>query len=124
MEAKQIKKTMRKYGRAWEKKNIELLLSCFTYEGIYQESPLTNPYKGNKEIKKFWNNVVIKNSDEIKFKLGKCYVSNDKKRGFAEWECKNKFRGKKVHMVGIMILRMKGDKITYLNEYWNTKIIK
>jgi len=22
-------------------------------------------------------------------------------------------------MVGIMILKMKGDKITYLNEYWN-----
>ena len=117
---------MEKYGRAWEKQDSDLILECFTESGIYQESPLAKPYKGHKQIKKFWNDSVKKNTKNIKFKLKKCYLSRDGKTGFAEWECKNTHRWKKDgkttrdHMVGIMILKMKGDKISYLNEYWNT----
>jgi ketosteroid isomerase-like protein len=29
--------------------------------------------------------------------------------------------GKRHHMVGIMLLKIRGGKITHLNEYWNTK---
>lgn len=117
------------YGKAWENQDSDLLLECFTKNGIYQESPLTKPYRGHKEIKKFWDHIVKKNTKNITFKLGKCYVSKDGKTGFAEWECKNDHKwehdGKwrKDHMVGIMILKLKGNKISYLNEYWNTKSV-
>jgi len=130
MNIKQIKQVMKKYGRAWEKQDSELILECFTKNGIYQESPLSKPYKSHKQIKKFWEDIVVKNTKNIKFKLGRCYVSKDGKTGFAEWECKNIHRWKKNRkwskdrMVGIMILKMKGNKISYLNEYWNTKKIK
>jgi ketosteroid isomerase-like protein len=119
MKIQQIKKVMKKYGEAWENQDTDLILECFTKNGIYQESPIAKPYKGHKEIAKFWNKEVVKNTSRIKFKLGKCYVSEDGETGFAEWECKNYFKGEGNHMVGIMILKMKGDKITYLNEYWN-----
>jgi len=95
----------------------------FHKKGIYQESPLAKPYRGHKEIKKFWDDIVGKETKNIKFKLGKCYVSEDGETGFAEWECKNIHKKKKQHMVGIMILKMRRDKISYLNEYWNTKDI-
>ncbi len=127
MNLNQIKKVMKKYGKAWETQNSKLILECFTKNGVYQESPLAKPYRGHKEIKKFWDKEVGINTKNIKFKIGKCYISNDGKTGFAEWECKNEYkweqdkRWKKGHMVGIMILKMKGDKISYLNEYWNTK---
>jgi ketosteroid isomerase-like protein len=119
MKIEQIKSVMKKYGKAWENKDTNLILECFTEQGIYQESPLRKPYKGHKEIKKFWDNIVVKDTSKIKFGLGKFWVSQDGQTGFAEWNCKNVFRGKKNFMVGIMILKMKGDKITYLNEYWN-----
>ena len=127
MNVEQIKSVMKKYGKAWENQNTDLLLDCFTKNGVYQESPLAKPYKGHKAIKKFWDSVVKKDTNNIKFKLGKCYISKDEKTGFAEWECKNFHKWKKSkkwvkdHMVGIMILKMRGDKIAYLNEYWNTK---
>ena len=127
MNIKQIKEVMKKYKIAWEKQNTNLILECFTEKGIYQESPLAKPYKGHEEIKKFWNNIVVNNTKNIKFKLGKCYVTSDNKTGFAEWSCKNEYREnnkskwKKGYMAGIMILKMKGNKITYLNEYWKTK---
>ena len=128
MDIKQIKEVMEKYGKAWENRDSSLILECFTKDGSYQESPLNKPYKGHKEIKRFWDNVVVKDTKNIKFKLGKCYVSKDGETGFAEWECKNDHKWKKDgkwrkgdEMVGIMILEMEEDKISYLNEYWNTE---
>lgn len=121
MNLKQIKQVMKKYKKAWEKQDSNLILECFTKNGIYQESPLSKPYKSHKEIKRFWDKNVCKYTSNIKFKLKKCYISKDEKTGFAEWECKNTYKNKKCHMVGIIILKMKGDKISYLNEYWNVK---
>jgi len=122
MDVKQVKEVMKKYGKAWESRDSNLILECFTKNGVYQESPLAKPYKGHKEIRKFWDISVVKETRKIKFELMKVYVSKDGKVGFAEWKCKNVYRGEKQQMVGIMILKMKGDKISYLNEYWNTKI--
>jgi len=119
MNIQQIQNVMKKYKLAWENQDTDLILDCFTEKGVYQESPLAKPYRGHKEIKKFWDTVVVGDTADIKFKLGKCYVSKDGKIGFAEWGCQNVYKNKKNHMVGIMILKMKGNKITYLNEYWN-----
>jgi len=124
MRIEQMKLVMKKYGKAWENQDVNLILECFSVDGIYQESPLAKPYKGHKEIAQFWKKEVINNTKKIKFKIRKCYISQDKKTGFAEWECTNVYNNKKEKMVGIMILKMKGKKITYLNEYWNTKNIK
>ena len=121
MNIQQIKKVMTKYGKAWENQDSNLILECFTKNGTYQESPLTKPYQGHEEIKKFWDNVVKKETKNIKFKLGRCYVSKDGKTGFAEWECKNIYKKRNTFMVGIMILKLKGDKINSFNEYWNSK---
>jgi ketosteroid isomerase-like protein len=121
MNLKQLKEVMIKYGKAWENQDSDLILDCFTKNGIYQESPLAEPYKGHGAIKKFWDKVVGEETKNIKFKLGKCYISQDRQTGFAEWECRNNYKGKRNIMVGIMILKMKGNKITFLNEYWNSK---
>jgi ketosteroid isomerase-like protein len=121
MEIKQLKAVMLKYKRAWEERNTNLILECFTKSGVYQESPLAKPYLGHKGIAKFWDKVVVSETRNIKFTLGKCYVSADKKTGFAEWKCTNIQREKHYRMTGIMILKMKGDKITFLNEYWNSR---
>jgi len=117
----QIKKVMKKYKKAWETQNSDLILECFTKKGIYQESPLAKPYKGHIEIKNFWDREVMKNQKKIKFHLGKCYISKDGKTGFAEWKANMWRLGKVDYMVGIMLIKMKGDKISYLNEYWNTE---
>ncbi|MFA5763251.1 MAG: hypothetical protein WC915_00380 [archaeon] len=88
----QIKKVMKKYGKSWERQDSNLILECFTKKGIYQESPIAKPYVGHVQIKKFWDEVVVKNTKNIKFTLGKCYLSKDEKIGFAEWECVNDCR--------------------------------
>ena len=98
---------MQIYEKAWEKQDCKLILKCFTKNGVYQQSPLEKPYRGHKEIEKFWHEVVCKETHNIKFRLKKCYISADRKTGFAEWECKNRWLGKKQSMAGIMILKMR-----------------
>ncbi len=125
MNLREIKEIMIKYGKSWEKQDIDLILDCFLPNGIYQESPLSKPYKGHKEIARFWKNIVQNKTEKIKFKLGKCYLAEDKKTGFAEWECSctHKYKEKwiKEKMAGIMILKIQKGKISYLNEYWTKK---
>jgi len=62
----QIKKVMKKYGKSWERQDSNLILECFTKKGIYQESPIAKPYVGHVQIKKFWDEVVVKNTKNIK----------------------------------------------------------
>jgi len=121
MKVSEVRKVMSKYGQAWETQDPSLILECFTRDAIYQENPLSKPYRGHTQIKDFWNRVVVEETTGIKFRLMKCYVSDDGKTGFAEWRCKNTNKGRKGTMVGVTIIKMKGPKITYLNEYWNTK---
>ncbi|MDD4250918.1 MAG: nuclear transport factor 2 family protein [Candidatus ainarchaeum sp.] len=119
----QLKNIMTKYGVAWEKKDVNLILDCFAVNGVYQENPLSKPYNGHGQIKKFWENIVVKKTNDIHFTLGECHIAKDSKTGFAQWDCVNTFDGKRNKMVGIMIIRMKKDKIVYLNEYWNQELI-
>ncbi|MFH0970081.1 MAG: nuclear transport factor 2 family protein [Candidatus Diapherotrites archaeon] len=127
MEKEDVHRVMRAYGKAWEKQDTKTILRCFSSNGVYQESRLAKPYRGHAQIRRFWERVVVCNTRRVKFSLKTCYVSKDRKTGFAEWECTNEFREKKnapwvFHlMVGIMVLRMRAGKITYLNEYWNMK---
>ena len=123
MKLADIRHIMQQYGRAWERQDSDLLLTCFTKNAIYQESPLAKPYRGHKAIKKFWDNVVKKEMYDITFTLKNIYLSHDKKVGFAEWGCKNKRKRIQYHMAGIMLLTMQGNKIAYLHEYWNTRKI-
>src|SRR3972149_10548285 len=100
MKITQIKEVLKRYGEAWENQDSELILRCFTKKGVYQESPLSRPYRGHAAIRKFWETVVCRQTKKISFKLKNCYVSSDGKTGFAEWECKNTYLGKRQHMAG------------------------
>lgn len=124
MDLNNLKYVMNKYGKAWENRDTNLLLSIFTLSGIYQESPLSKPYKGHKEIKKFWDKTVVIDQRDIHFKTKSLYISSNKKIGFAEWECNTRYKGNRHRMVGIMLIKMKNKKISYLNEYWNTIELK
>lgn len=102
------------YGKAWEKQDADLLLDCFTPNGVYQESPIGHTYKGHNAIRDFWNNTVVELAKNIKFTLKQCYISNDAETGFAEWECTAEYKcnnWKPGRAVGIMILKMKDGKI-------------
>lgn len=130
MQKREVIAIMKKYGHAWEKQSVDLILECFAPNGVYQESPLSKPYKGHVQIKRFWEKIVVENTKNVRFTLVKCDISADHKTGFAEWKCENDYRKStkekwtRQRMAGMMVLKLKNKKISYLNEYWNTKIVQ
>jgi len=121
MNINQVKKVMKKYKRAWEEQDADLILECFTKKCNLSRKPISETLLWASRNKKILDQSCCEKSERYKFRIGKCYLDNERKIGFAEWETYMVMKGKTHHLTGIMLLKMKGDKITYLNEYWNSR---
>src|ERR1035437_3566065 len=109
---------LRIYQEAWEQQNPSLILSIFTDDAIYHERVLQQPIRGHKNIRKYWENKVLKGQGNIKFTLLHSYVVGQ--TGIAEWEVwfDDKNRLVRKHMKEVAILNFRDGFISSLREYW------
>ena len=116
--AKQILKT---YKEAWVGQNISKILSIFNKKWIYHEKFFKKPFKGHKEIAKYWQKKVLNEQSEIRFKLASYYICGD--TVIAEWDASfySNIKKARLKIREIAILKIKGNKIQSLREYWHTK---
>lgn len=121
VERKVALQIIEKYKEAWVKKDPEAILKIFTKNGRYHEYVLKKPFIGHKEIRKYWEEKVVATQKSIKFRLLNLYIEED----VAIAECEASFydikRKIKIHMKLLMILQIKGGKISYLREYWSSE---
>lgn len=112
---------MKQYGKAWETFDSDAIVRIFTKNGTYQETPLKKPYRGHREIKRYWKDVVHVKEKNVKFTLGKVYVIGDV--GIAEWKSKFTRRDNKnlEELRGIILAEVQKGKIKKLWEYWHKK---
>lgn len=115
------KELIKKYKNAWINQDPEAILEIFTPDAIYHERVLEKPFRGHKEIKKYWQDKVVGEQKNIKFKLLKLYI--DEENIIAEWEVNfyNKKREVNIHMKEVAILKTKNNKIKSLREYWSSE---
>lgn len=116
-----FKKIIQDYGKAWENFDSKAIVSIFTEDGTYQETPFKEAFKGHKEIKEYWENVVRVKERDVKFTLGNIFVQDD--TGIAEWKS-NFIRNDNEHpeeLRGIILAEIKNGKINKLWEYWHKK---
>lgn len=119
MKLLELKNIMKKYGRAWETQDPDLLLSIFDKNGIYQVTPFEKPIKGYRAIRNYWIKYPKKDQQNTKFKLGPCAVYHGS--GYAEWTSKfyQTSSRKSVELRGIIIITLKNQRIKSLHEYWH-----
>lgn len=105
------------YGRAWESRDAELVLTLFTDDASYQESPWSQPMVGKDAIRQYWL-PVTSTQREIHFELGDVHICHD--RVYAEWRCRylRTTSGKPFELRGILILELRDGRIARLHEYW------
>ncbi len=103
------------------RRDPEILLSIFTKNGRYHEHAFNKPFVGHKEIRKYWEDNVVANQKDIKFRLLNLYIE----RNVVIAECESSFydlrRKFTIHMRLLMLLEIKGNKISYLREYWESE---
>lgn len=116
-----VDEVLKIYEDAWVNQDPDKILTIFTKDAVYHERILQEPFGGHKEIKKYWQDKVVEEQSDIKFKLLNVYISGDVVT--AEWDASffNKKKNKRIHITEAAIIQFEGDKIKSIREYWHSE---
>src|SRR3989344_2084028 len=116
-----VKKVLKVYEDAWINQDPEKILTVFTKDAIYRERAFKKPFIGHKEIKQYWQNKVVEEQSDIKFKLLHIWIDGD--TVLAEWDASfyRSIEKARTHIIEVAILEFEGDKIKSLREYWHAE---
>jgi ketosteroid isomerase-like protein len=107
------------YGKAWETRDPELIVSIFTEEATYND-PKEPENIGRDAIKKYWETKVIGEQEDIQFNLLHVWV--DEETVIAEWHAtfKDIKRNLFIDMTEVAIFGTKDGKFSSLREYYKS----
>lgn len=111
------------YGKAWETRDPELIVTIFTEDATYDD-PKEPENIGRDAIKEYWITKVIGEQSDIKFEIKHVWVDGD--TVIAEWHAtfKDTKRNLFIDMTEVAIFTVKDRKFSSLREYYkNTKTI-
>lgn len=109
------------YGKAWETRDPELIVTIFTEEATYDD-PHEVENIGRDAIKEYWKYKVIGEQEDIKFDIKNVWVDGD--TVIAEWHAtfKDIKRSLFINMTEVAIFTVRDGKFSSLREYYkNTK---
>jgi ketosteroid isomerase-like protein len=107
------------YGKAWESRDADLILSIFTPEATYFE-PHEGTQVGHAGIKAYWESKVVGTQKDISFKLLNVWIDGDVV--IAEWNAvfTDTQRNLLIDMTEVAIFGVAGDKFSSSRECYRT----
>ena len=117
MTHKEAVKLIEIYGKAWETKDPDLIVTIFTEEATYDD-PHEAENIGRDAIKEYWKYKVIGEQEDIKFNIKNVWVDGD--TVIAEWHAtfKDIKRSLFIDMTEVAIFTIKDGKFSSLREYY------
>ncbi len=106
------------FGKGWSRANLELLLSVFTPEIRFVETPFGAPFEGIDAVRDYWRDVPYYQS-EITFTSGEIFVAGP---WFStEFRCvfRRRRTGEWVDARGAIFCETDGSLITEMRMYWH-----
>ena len=106
------------FGQGWSRGNIEVLLSVFSPEARFVETPFSQPLVGSEAIRGYWKEIPYYQS-EITFSSGEIYVAGP---WFStEFKCTFRRRrtGEWVDARGAIFCELAADRIGEMRMYWH-----
>lgn len=106
------------FAEGWSTTNLDLLLSIFSEEAIFVETPFSAPLKGIPTIRRWWADVPYYQS-EIRVSTGEIYSAGP----WFSTEFKAVFRrrrtGEWVDARGALFCETDGERVTEMRMYWH-----
>jgi len=106
------------FGKGWAKGDVPLLMSVFSDEAAFIETPFAQPRKGREAILQYWRDVPVHQA-EVTFTSGEIFAVGP----WFSVEYKVTFRrrrtGEWVEARGAMFCETGEGKITELRMYWH-----
>ncbi len=106
------------FAKGWSKADLETILSVFTEQAVFSETPFSPPHIGIDAIRRYWADVPY-NQSEITVTTGEIFVVGP----WFSTEFKTVFRrrrtGEWIEARGAMFCETEGGKISELRMYWH-----
>jgi len=106
------------FGKGWSKGDVPLLMSVFSDDPVFIETPFSAPRQGREAILQYWRDVPVHQA-EITFSSGEIYAAGP----WFSTEFKVAFRrrrsGEWVEARGAMFCETANGRITELRMYWH-----
>jgi ketosteroid isomerase-like protein len=106
------------FGKGWSKGDIELLMSVYSPDAVFVETPFTPPLRGQDEVRKYWLEVPY-NQSEITFTSGEIFAAGP---WFStEFKCvfRRRRTGEWVEARGAIFCETSAQQITEMRMYWH-----
>jgi ketosteroid isomerase-like protein len=106
------------FGQGWSRGNVDLLISVFSGDMVFVETPFSEPLRGPEAVRRYWLEVPLRQS-EITFSSGEIFAAGP---WFStEFKCvfRRKGTGEWVEARGAIFCETDGAKITEMRMYWH-----
>jgi ketosteroid isomerase-like protein len=106
------------FGQGWERGNLELLMSVYTEDVVFVETPFSKSLNGVEEVRRYWADTPYHQS-EVTFASGEIYAAGP---WFStEFRCRFRRRrtGEWVEARGAIFCETAGDRISEMRMYWH-----
>ena len=106
------------FGQGWGAGDVEAILSVFSPDAVFLETPFSEQSVGSDAIRAYWKDIPTNQAD-VTFKSGEIYAAGP---WFAtEFRCTYRRRrtGEWVDARGAMFCETKDGKITEMRMYWH-----
>lgn len=108
------------FVKGWSKADVATILSVFTDDAVFLETPFSDPLTGQEAIRGYWADVPYHQS-EITATSGEIYVAGP----WFSTEFKVVFRrrrtGEWVEARGALFCETAGDRISEMRMYWQRR---
>lgn len=107
-------------GKGWSKTKVDLIMSIFTPDAIFLETPFAAPLQGTEAIMGYWKDVPYYQS-EISFSSGEIYAAGP---WFStEFKCvfRRRRTGEWVDARGAIFCETLDDKVSEMRMYWHRR---
>ena len=106
------------FGDGWGRGNLDLLVSVYTPDVVFIETPFSAPLKGIDAVRQYWADAPYSQS-EVSFTSGEIYSAGP---WFStEFKCRFRRRrtGEWVEARGAIFCETAGDRISEMRMYWH-----
>ncbi len=106
------------FGKGWEAGNLDLLMSVYTPDVVFVETPFSEALKGTDAVRRYWAETPY-NQSEVSFSSGEIYAAGP---WFStEFKCRFRRRrtGEWVEARGAIFCETTGGQISEMRMYWH-----
>jgi ketosteroid isomerase-like protein len=108
------------FARGWEKGDPEELLSVFSQDAVFLETPFGRPDRGLEALRAYWIDLP-KHQAEVTFKTGEIFEAGPWFATEFQLRFRRRRTGDWVEAKGAIFCETKQDKINEMRMYWHRR---